>query len=147
MLTTLVIAERNSGVRLEARFAFAAEHPDHYAYERDDKDKKVDRPSHGRLPRYLRVALLQKSSPLSRKFGVADRPCLFQPTELFNFICDAETNYAPEFIARLPSLLRVTFRHASSLKDQIRKHDNVWKYYPSYHPHCLDPAGDVVASE
>src|SRR6516162_8455607 len=52
ILTTLAIAERNSGVRLEARFAFAAEHPDHYAYERDDKDKKVDRPSHGCLPRY-----------------------------------------------------------------------------------------------
>jgi hypothetical protein len=32
VLTTLVITERNSGVRLEARFALPAEHPDHYAY-------------------------------------------------------------------------------------------------------------------
>jgi len=51
ILTTLVIAERNSGARLEARFALAAEYPDHYAYERGDKDKKEDRPSHGYLPR------------------------------------------------------------------------------------------------
>ena len=42
--TILVIAERNSGVRLEARFAFAAEHPDHYAYERDDKEDRSSKP-------------------------------------------------------------------------------------------------------
>ena len=47
----LVMVERNPRVRLEARLALAAEHPDHYAYERDDKDKKVDRPSHGYSPR------------------------------------------------------------------------------------------------
>jgi hypothetical protein len=64
ILTTLVIAERNSGVRLEARFAFAAEHPDHYAYERDDKNKKVDRPSHGCLPRY-RTAAINRIAGLS----------------------------------------------------------------------------------
>jgi hypothetical protein len=42
----LVIFERNSGVRLEARFALAAEYPDHDAYERSDKDKQVDCPNH-----------------------------------------------------------------------------------------------------
>jgi hypothetical protein len=36
--TTLVIVERNPGVRLEARFALAAEHPDHDADERSDKN-------------------------------------------------------------------------------------------------------------
>jgi hypothetical protein len=36
--TTLVIVERNPGVRLEARFALAAEHPDHDADERGDKN-------------------------------------------------------------------------------------------------------------
>ena len=47
----LVIVERNPGVRLEARFALAAEHPDHDAYERNDKDKKVDCLSHVYSPR------------------------------------------------------------------------------------------------
>src|SRR5262245_9246278 len=97
--------------------------------------------------RALRIALLHKPSAQSCKFGVANRPCLFQPTEFFNFICDAETNCAPDFVACLPSLLHVTLRHASSLKDQVCKHEHEWKYYPSYHPYCLDPAGDVVASE
>ena len=46
VLITFAIVERNPGVRLEARFALAAEHPDHDAYERSDKDKKVDCPNH-----------------------------------------------------------------------------------------------------
>jgi hypothetical protein len=45
-LITLIIVERDSCVRLEARLALAAEHPDHDAYERGDKDNKVDCPSH-----------------------------------------------------------------------------------------------------
>src|SRR6516165_2600363 len=97
--------------------------------------------------RRSRVALLHKPSAQPCKFGIADRSCLFQPTELVDFICDAETNRAPEFIARLPSLLRVTLRHAPSLKDQVYKHEEERKYDPPYHPTCLDPAGDVVASE
>ena len=48
---TLVSVERNPGVRLEARFALTAEHPDHDAHERSDKDKKVDGLSHGYSPR------------------------------------------------------------------------------------------------
>src|SRR5215468_3974131 len=96
----------------------------------------------------MRNALLHKPSAQSCKFGVANRlPCPFQPTELFNFICDAETNCARDFVACLPSLLHVTLRHASSLKDQVWQHEHGWKYHPSYHPYCLDPAGDVVASE
>jgi hypothetical protein len=43
----LVIVERNPGVRLEARFALAAEYPDYDADERGDKNQKVDCPSHG----------------------------------------------------------------------------------------------------
>src|SRR5215475_15542762 len=85
------------------------------------------------------AALLHEPSAQSCKFGVANRPSLFQPTELFNFICDAETNCAPEFVSCLLSSLHVTLRHASSLKDQVCKHENKWKYYPSYHPYCLDP--------
>ena len=38
------------------------------------------------------ISLLHKPSAKLCKFGIADRPCLFQPTELFDFICDAETN-------------------------------------------------------
>ena len=40
------MVEGNSGVRFEARLALAAEHPDHDAYERGDKDKKIDCPNH-----------------------------------------------------------------------------------------------------
>src|SRR5262249_4011205 len=47
----LVRVERNPGVRFEARFALAAEHPYHDAYERSDKDEKVDCPNHGYSPR------------------------------------------------------------------------------------------------
>src|SRR5262249_45272312 len=86
------------------------------------------------------AALLHEPSAQSCKFGVADRPCLFQPTELFDFICDAETNCAPEFVSRLPGLLHVTLRHAFSLKDQICQHEDERKYDPSDHPYCLDPA-------
>jgi hypothetical protein len=49
--TIPVMVQRNPGVRLEARFALAAEHPDHDAYERNDKDKKVDCLSHVYSPR------------------------------------------------------------------------------------------------
>jgi hypothetical protein len=52
----LVGVERNSGVRLEARFALAAEYPHHDAYERSDKDKKVDCSSHGYSPRDRAIA-------------------------------------------------------------------------------------------
>jgi hypothetical protein len=48
--TALVIIERNPGVCLEARFALAAEHPDHDPHERNDKDKKVDCRIHGYFP-------------------------------------------------------------------------------------------------
>src|SRR5262245_25884699 len=81
--------------------------------------------------------LLHKSGAQSCKFGIADRPCLLQSTELFDFIRDAEANCAPNFVARLPSLLLVALRDASSLKDQVCKHENEWKHDPSYHPYCL----------
>src|SRR5215831_17359459 len=110
-------------------------------------EKEEQRPGRGSPKDGSRAALLHEPSAQSCKFSVADRPCLFQPAELFDFVCDAETGYAPEFIARLPSLLHVTLRHASSLKDQVCKHDNEWKCYPSNHPCCLDPTRDVVATE
>ena len=52
------MVERNPRGRLEARLTFAAEYPDHDAYESSDKDKKVDRYGHGsprdrRTPRAL----------------------------------------------------------------------------------------------
>jgi len=59
-LIILVIVERNPGVRLKARFALAAKHPDHDAYERGDKDKKIDCPSHGT---YLAIVLLRVCEP------------------------------------------------------------------------------------
>src|SRR5215471_20803775 len=93
------------------------------------------------------IGLLHQPSAQSCKFGIADRPCLFQPTELIDFIRGAETNDLPELIALLLCLLHVTLRHASSLKDEVCKHDNEWKYYPSNHPCCLGPAGDIVATE
>jgi hypothetical protein len=55
-----VIVERNSGIRLEARFAPAAEHPDHDAYERSDEDKKIDCLGHGI---HLAIVLLRASGP------------------------------------------------------------------------------------
>src|SRR5262249_22717502 len=57
----------------------------------------------------------------SRKFGVADRTCLFKPFELFDLICGAEANHAPKLVTRQLSLLRIAVCHASSLKDQIGK--------------------------
>jgi len=83
---------------------------------------------------------LDKPGAQSCEFGVADRSCLFQPIQFFYFICGAETNHAPEFITRCLSLLNIAFRHASSLKDQICKHGDVWKYYPAYYPDCFNPA-------
>src|SRR5262245_43718529 len=50
-LTISVLVERNPGSRLEARLALAAEHPDHDAGERRNKNKKVDCHSHGYSPR------------------------------------------------------------------------------------------------
>jgi hypothetical protein len=51
-MIAFVTIEGYPGVRLEARFALAAIHPDHDAYERSDKDKKVDCLSHSCSPRY-----------------------------------------------------------------------------------------------
>jgi hypothetical protein len=85
------------------------------------------------------VALLYETGAKSFKFGLADRSCLFQPIELFDFICSAETHRASELIARLLSLLHIALGHASSLKDQIYKHAEVRKHYPGYHPDRLDP--------
>ena len=59
-------------------------------------------------------SLLHEPGAQSCKFGIADRSCLFQPVQFFDFVCGAETNHAPEFVARLISLLDITFRHASS---------------------------------
>lgn len=55
-----VLVERNSGVRLEARFALAAEHPDHDAYECSDEDEKIDRLGHGCAPRYRPAARVSR---------------------------------------------------------------------------------------
>src|SRR5215467_8804367 len=84
-----------------------------------------------------RLPLLREAGAQSCKFGVADRTCLFQPIQFFYFICDAETDHAPEFITGRLSLLDIAFRHASSLKNQICKHGDVWKYYPAYYPVAL----------
>jgi hypothetical protein len=54
--------------------------------------------------------LLKEPSAKTRKFGVADRPCLFQPIELFDFICDAKTNCASKLFTRLLNLLHVALR-------------------------------------
>ena len=62
----------------------------------------------------------------SRARSRANSASLIDPTELFDFICNAEAHYAPEFIARLPRLLHVTLCQASSLKDQVCKHGNEW---------------------
>src|SRR5215469_2195243 len=51
----VVIVEGNPGVRLEARLALAAEHPDHDAQEHSDEDKKIDCPGHDYVPRDLRL--------------------------------------------------------------------------------------------
>jgi hypothetical protein len=56
-LIAFVIVERNTGVRLEARFALAAVHPDHDAYERGDKDKKVDCLNH---VTYLAISIVDR---------------------------------------------------------------------------------------
>jgi hypothetical protein len=68
-LIILVIVERNPGVRLKARFALAAKHPDHDAYERSDKDKKIDCPSHGTC---LAIVLLRVCEPAA--IGYVVRP-------------------------------------------------------------------------
>ena len=85
----------------------------------------------------LAAALLHEPGAQSRKFGVADRACFFQLIEFIDFIRGAETNHAPEFIARLLSLLRIALGHASSLEDQIRKHADVRNYYEGYDPIAL----------
>jgi hypothetical protein len=90
---------------------------------------------------------LDEPGTQSCKFGVADRPCLFKPFELFNFICGAETNRAPELITRLLSLLHIALCHASTLKDQISKDGKVWKDDQCYYPDGLDPTRNVVATE
>src|SRR5262245_40389443 len=51
-VVTLLIVEGNPSGCIEARFALAAEDPDHDAYERNDKDKKVDCRSHGHTSLY-----------------------------------------------------------------------------------------------
>jgi hypothetical protein len=94
-----------------------------------------------------RLPLLREAGAQSCKFGVADRTRLFQPIQFFDFIRDAETNHAPEFITGRLSLLDIAFRHASSLKDQICKHSDVWKYYKAYYPDCFDPTRNVVTPE
>src|SRR6516164_3901755 len=66
-LTTLVLIERNPGVCLEARFALAAEHPDHDPYECSDEDKKVDCPNHAYSPLYRLAARSRLQS--SRRFS------------------------------------------------------------------------------
>jgi len=70
-----VLVERNSGVRLEARFALAAEHPDHDAYECSDEDEKIDRLGHGCAPRYRPAARVTTAPPIGgvRK-ATTDRP-------------------------------------------------------------------------
>src|SRR5215472_12651674 len=86
------------------------------------------------------AVLLHEPGAQSSKLNVADRSCRFHPIELFDFICDAETHDAPELITRLLSLMHIALGHASSLKDQICKHAEIRKNYPSYHPDRLDPA-------
>jgi hypothetical protein len=93
------------------------------------------------------LLLLHQLGAKPRKFGVADRPCFFQPIELFDFICGTKANHASELLARLLRSLNITLSHASSLKDQVGKHANVGKYDQEYHPECLGPAGYIVASE
>ena len=55
------------GVRLKARFALAAEHPDHDAYERSDKNKKVD--CRGHVP-HLAIVLLCARQTVVNNGGV-----------------------------------------------------------------------------
>lgn len=93
------------------------------------------------------ATLLHKPRAQSSELGITDRARLLQPTELVDFICDGKANRASDLVPRLPNLLRVALRHAPSLKDQVCEHENEWKYDPSDHPYCLDPAGDVVTSE
>src|SRR6516225_7997101 len=64
-LTTLVLIERNPSVCLEARFALAAEHPNHDPYERNDKDKEVDCRIHGYSP---------CDRPVARRFEAPKQP-------------------------------------------------------------------------
>jgi hypothetical protein len=61
---------------------------------------------------------LKEPSAKTRKFGVADRPRLFQPIELFDFICGTKTNDASKLFTHLLSLLHVALRHAPTLRDQ-----------------------------
>ncbi len=55
------------GRRLKARFALAAEHPDHDAYERSDKNKKVDCRGHSYSPRYCPAV---RASDCGQQWGV-----------------------------------------------------------------------------
>lgn len=63
--------------------------------------------------------LLKELGAKTRKFGVADRPCFFQPIELFDFICRTKANHAPKLFTRLLGLLHIALGHAPSLRDQI----------------------------
>ena len=91
--------------------------------------------------------LLDELGAKTRKFGVADRSCLLQSIQLFDFICGTKANRAPKLLARLLSLLRIALSHAPSLRDQIRKDADIRNQDQDYYPDCLAPARNVVASE
>ena len=78
-------------------------------------------PSAARAPPSL---LTSRARSLANSASLIDF-AFFYPIELLDFICNAETNHAPELITRLLSLLHIALRHASSLKDQIREDGKV----------------------
>jgi hypothetical protein len=49
--SSLPIVERNASVFLKARFALAAEHPEHDANKGDNENQKIDRRFYGCSPR------------------------------------------------------------------------------------------------
>src|SRR5262245_51090581 len=93
------------------------------------------------------VALLHEPSTQPCKLGVADRSRLLQAVKLLDFICGAEANHTPKFIACLLCALHIAIRHALSLEDQIGKHSDERKHYPADYPNCLAPPRDIAASK
>ena len=79
--------------------------------------------------------------------GIADRPFLLQPVQLFDFVCSTEANRVPKLLARLLGLLDIALCHTSSLCDQISKDADIGYQYQDYYPDRLPPARNVAAPE